>query len=187
MTAKPTGASKISSPSAAVSSAEARVAGYPWQDLTAEIDARGCGVMERLLTPEECRQLAGLYPDESRFRSHIHMARHGFGKGEYRYFRYPLPDLIADLRTALYPRLADIANDWNGVVVTYVAQRSAAADKGLRAGLVIVAVGTRSVEGLQDFSQELQRTTAPEERKPLLLLVLDPQNNAQATLAIPHR
>jgi len=114
MTAKPTGASKISSPSAAVSSAEARVAGYPWQDLTAEIDARGCGVMERLLTPEECRQLAGLYPDESRFRSHIHMARHGFGKGEYRYFRYPLPDLIADLRTALYPRLADIANDWNG-------------------------------------------------------------------------
>jgi len=93
---------------------------------------------------------------------------------------------VAGLTPAVRHQLG-IANDWNGVVVTYVAQRSAAADKGLRAGLVIVAVGTRSVEGLQDFSQELQRTTAPEERKPLLLLVLDPQNNAQATLAIPHR
>ncbi|MDR3468769.1 MAG: 2OG-Fe(II) oxygenase [Xanthobacteraceae bacterium] len=115
MTVKPTTASKSSPSNAAMaSSAEARVAGYPWQDLAAEIDARGCAVLERLLTPEECRKLAGLYPDESHFRSHIHMARHGFGKGEYRYFRYPLPDLIADLRTALYPRLAAVANDWNG-------------------------------------------------------------------------
>ena len=62
---------------------------------------------------EECRQIAGLYPAEAHFRSHIHMARHGFGKGEYRYFKYPLPDLVGGLRTALYPHLAAIANDWN--------------------------------------------------------------------------
>jgi hypothetical protein len=54
-----------------------------------------------------------MYPQEEHFRSHIHMARHGFGKGEYRYFKYPLPDLLGGLRTALYPRLADVANDWN--------------------------------------------------------------------------
>ena len=73
----------------------------------------GCAVMEKLLSPEECRQIAGLYPVEEYFRSHIHMARHGFGKGEYRYFKYPLPDLLGGLRTALYPHLAAIANDWN--------------------------------------------------------------------------
>ena len=70
-------------------------------------------VIEKLLSPEECRQIAGLYPHEEHFRSHIHMARHGFGKGEYRYFKYPLPDLLGGLRTALYPRLAPIANEWN--------------------------------------------------------------------------
>ena len=69
--------------------------------------------MEGLLAPEECVALAALYPQEEHFRSHIHMARHGFGKGEYRYFKYPLPDLLGALRTALYPRLAPIANDWN--------------------------------------------------------------------------
>ena len=56
----------------------------------------------------------GLYSDESHFRSHVNMARHGFGKGEYRYFRYPLPDLLDTLRTTLYPRLAAVANEWNG-------------------------------------------------------------------------
>ncbi|MCK9917100.1 2OG-Fe(II) oxygenase [Microbacteriaceae bacterium K1510] len=70
--------------------------------------------MPKLLLPEECRSIAALYPHESHFRSHIHMARHGFGKGEYRYFKYPLPDVIGSLRTALYPHLARVANDWNG-------------------------------------------------------------------------
>jgi hypothetical protein len=69
--------------------------------------------LPKLLSPAECRAIAALYPDESHFRSHIHMARHGFGKGEYRYFKYPLPDLLAGLRTALYPRLAGVANAWN--------------------------------------------------------------------------
>ncbi|RWP70816.1 MAG: hypothetical protein EOR91_31965, partial [Mesorhizobium sp.] len=98
---------------AAVRSAETRVAAYDWQALAGEMSGYGCAVMEKLLTPQECREVAGLYPDESHFRSHVHMARHGFGKGEYRYFRYPLPELIGGLRTALYPRLAAVANDWN--------------------------------------------------------------------------
>jgi hypothetical protein len=63
--------------------------------------ATAAGILPKLLSPAECRTIAALYPDESHFRSHIHMARHGFGKGEYRYFKYPLPDLLGGLRTAL--------------------------------------------------------------------------------------
>ncbi|MGE7469823.1 2OG-Fe(II) oxygenase [Bosea sp. NPDC003192] len=94
-------------------SAEARVATYDWGVLADELDGFGSAVLPKLLTLEECRAVAALYPDESHFRSHIVMARHGFGKGEYRYFRYPLPDLVGSLRTALYPRLAGVANAWN--------------------------------------------------------------------------
>jgi hypothetical protein len=104
--------SAISSASA-VTSAEARVAAYDWQALAGELDSYGCAVLPKLLLPAECRTIAALYPDESHFRSHIHMAQHGFGKGEYRYFKYPLPDLLGGLRTALYPRLAGVANEWN--------------------------------------------------------------------------
>jgi hypothetical protein len=94
--------------------AESRVASLDWPALTAELDRHGCAVMEKLLEPGECEALASLYPHEEHFRSHVHMARHGFGKGEYRYFKYPLPDLLGQLRTALYPRLAGIADAWNG-------------------------------------------------------------------------
>lgn len=93
--------------------AEARIDRHDWTKLADELNAYGCAVLEKLLTPEECRAIAALYPQERHFRSHVHMARHGFGRGEYRYFAYPLPELIAGLRTALYPRLADIANAWN--------------------------------------------------------------------------
>jgi len=93
--------------------AEGRVAACDWSQLAAELDGHGCAVLEGLLAPDECRAIAALYPHEEHFRSHIHMARHGFGKGEYRYFKYPLPSLISDLRTALYSRLVDVANDWN--------------------------------------------------------------------------
>lgn len=106
--------SSVISSASAVPSPKARVAGYDWQALAGELDNYGCAVLPKLLSPEECRTIAALYPDESYFRSHINMARHGFGKGEYRYFKYPLPDILDGLRTALYPRLARAANEWNG-------------------------------------------------------------------------
>ena len=84
---------RLVSPAAAITSAEERVARHDWHRLAADLDAQGCAVLEKLLTPEECADLAALYPNEQHFRSHIHMARHGFGKGEYRYFTYPLPSL----------------------------------------------------------------------------------------------
>ncbi|CAM5765486.1 prolyl 4-hydroxylase [Labrys miyagiensis] len=97
-------------------SVDRQVASYDWPGITGELGHHGCAVLERLLTSEECAGLADLYAQEKHFRSHVHMARHGFGKGEYRYFAYPLPGLIQDLRTALYPPLAQIANEWNGLL-----------------------------------------------------------------------
>lgn len=91
----------------------ARVDAYDWPSLAGELDGFGCAVLPKLLAPDECNAISGLYPEERHFRSHVIMARHGFGRGEYRYFNYPLPGLLGGLRTALYPRLADIANRWN--------------------------------------------------------------------------
>jgi uncharacterized protein len=99
--------------STATRTAETRVARYDWSALSEELSGYGSAVIKKLLSAEECRQIAGLYLEEGRFRSHIHMARHGFGKGEYRYFKYPLPYLVGGLRTALYPHLAGVANVWN--------------------------------------------------------------------------
>jgi hypothetical protein len=96
-----------------VASAEARLAVYDWRVIAGELDNCGCAVLPKLLALEECRSIAALYDDETHFRSHVHMARHGFGKGEYRYFKYPLPNLVSGLRTTLYPRLAEVANEWN--------------------------------------------------------------------------
>jgi len=90
-----------------------RVDGLDWSRIAAELDDQGSAVIDGLLTPGECAGLAGLYAHEDHFRSHVRMARHGFGRGEYRYFRYPLPDLVAGLRTALYARLSPIANAWH--------------------------------------------------------------------------
>jgi hypothetical protein len=84
-----------------------------WQVVAAELGNHGAAVLPALLTSEECHEIASIYADDRKFRSHIVMARHGFGKGEYKYFSYPLPKLIKALRTALYPRLAPIANEWN--------------------------------------------------------------------------
>ena len=97
----------------AAKSADARVAHYDWPATAAELDAFGCAVLKNLLIPGECQAIAALYPQEQHFRSHVHMARHGFGKGEYRYFKYPLPSPIAELRTALYVQIAPFANAWN--------------------------------------------------------------------------
>lgn len=96
-----------------VKSAEARLSRHDWDAFATEMNGFGCATLKGVLTPGECRDIAALYPQERHFRSHIHMARHGFGKGEYRYFKYPLPDLLGGLRTALWPRLASIANSWN--------------------------------------------------------------------------
>lgn len=84
-----------------------------WPAITAQLDSRGCAVFPRLLQPALCRELARLYGEEHRFRSRIIMSRHGFGRGEYRYFAYPLPAPIGELRAALYPPLAAVANEWN--------------------------------------------------------------------------
>jgi len=86
-------------------SGRTRVAKYDWTKLSEELSGCGCAVIERLLSPEECRQIAGLYSQKGHFLSHINMARHDFGKGEYRYFKDPLPELLGELRTALYLRL----------------------------------------------------------------------------------
>ena len=90
-----------------------RVGAINWQRVSAELDAQGCATIERLLSAAECRALAELYDEESRFRSRVVMARHGFGRGEYKYFAHPLPDIVASLRAAFYPRLVPIANRWH--------------------------------------------------------------------------
>jgi uncharacterized protein len=105
--------SKALTAASAVQTTEMRVSHYDWGTHSGDLNGYGCTVLEKLLSPDECRDIAGLYATEEHFRSHVHMARHGFGKGEYRYFKYPLPDLLTNLRTALYPHLAAVANDWN--------------------------------------------------------------------------
>jgi hypothetical protein len=90
-----------------------RVGAVDWASTSTHLDGYGWAMLRGLLTADECEAIAGLYTDDRRFRSHVVMARHGFGRGEYKYFAYPLPDIVAELRTALYPRLAPIANRWN--------------------------------------------------------------------------
>jgi uncharacterized protein len=91
-----------------------RVRRLDWDRLGAGLDSSGNVVVEKLLTPAECQALAACYSAESSFRSRVIMARHGFGRGEYKYFAYPLPQIVAELRSAFYPYLAPIANRWNG-------------------------------------------------------------------------
>jgi len=107
-------------PAHAEKTVQRRVVTADWDRVAADLDAQGFAVLPALLGAKDCRMVSSLYPDEARFRSHIVMARHGFGRGEYKYFAYPLPDVIAELRTALYPRLASIANRWNESMRTTV-------------------------------------------------------------------
>jgi hypothetical protein len=96
-----------------------------WTRFAEALSARGSAVIERILSPMDCDELAALYPDDTHFRSRVIMSRHGFGKGEYKYFAYPLPAVIAGLRTALYPRLSPVANAWNesmGIATRYPAK-----------------------------------------------------------------
>jgi uncharacterized protein len=108
----------------AVARPDVRLQAYDWAGIADELDAHGCAMLEALLSPNECMALAGLYADDGRFRSRVVMGRHGFGRGEYRYFDYPLPDVVAELRGAAYPLLVPIANRWNasmGLAVRYPA------------------------------------------------------------------
>jgi len=88
-------------------------ASVDWTSTSKDLDAQGWAILRRLLRVAECSGIAGTYDAAQGFRSHVKMARHGFGRGEYKYFSYPLPNLVQDLRTALYPPLADIANSWH--------------------------------------------------------------------------
>lgn len=94
----------------------ARVQEMDWDRISTDLDAQGNALLPQMLTPDECTTLAGLYDQDELFRSRVVMGRHGFGRGEYRYFAYPLPAAIAELRTRLYPRLSPIANRWNQVM-----------------------------------------------------------------------
>ena len=92
---------------------EARTGAFDWESVGGELDQTGNAILPHLLSSDECDALAGLYTEEEPFRSRIVMARHGFGRGEYKYFGYPLPEPVASLRAALYARLAPLANRWN--------------------------------------------------------------------------
>ena len=84
-----------------------------WDQVSSDLNAHGSAVLEKLLTPRDCEGLAARYAADDGFRSRIVMSRHGFGRGEYKYLSYPLPEQIASLRSLLYPPLAAIGNDWN--------------------------------------------------------------------------
>ena len=105
-----------------------RLATLDSQSIAQDLDAHGNAIIEGLLSPEECGQIASLFPRDEVFRSRVVMSRHGFGKGEYKYFAYPLPPLIEQLRTTVYPHLAPIANRWNEAMRIEVLYPEAHAD-----------------------------------------------------------
>ena len=114
-----------------------RFAATGWQGIAGELDAHGCTVLRDILSADECSSLAASYPDDELFRSRIVMSRHGFGRGEYKYFAYPLPEIVATLRAALYPPLAEIANRWNAAMkvdVRYLPDHAAFLDRCHQAG-----------------------------------------------------
>ena len=91
----------------------ARVEALDWRRIAQDVDERGNALIADLLSACDCHAMASCYADDALFRSRVVMASHGFGRGEYKYFSYPLPQLVAALRASLYPRLAPIANRWN--------------------------------------------------------------------------
>ena len=114
-----------------------RVAAIDWTQVTDDLDAQGCAMLKELLTPEECRALAALYPEDRIFRSRVVMGRHGFGRGEYKYFSYPLPQPIGELRPLLYAGLQPIANRWNeamGIDIRYPESHEAFLSRCHKAG-----------------------------------------------------
>ena len=94
------------------SAIQERIDALYWANLCESLSERGYAVTDRILSPEECASIVSVYNEPSRFRSHIIMERHRFGVGDYKYFSNPLPGLVSDLRTAAYPHLAKVANEW---------------------------------------------------------------------------
>jgi uncharacterized protein len=90
-----------------------RVEALDWNHISQALDSHGNAIIENLISSNECDALVNLYSEDNIFRSRVVMEQHGFGRGEYRYFNYPLPDIIVSLRTHIYPHLAPIANQWN--------------------------------------------------------------------------
>jgi uncharacterized protein len=116
-----------------------RLAAVDWPRVSRDLDAQGCAVIEGLLTDAECEGLAALYGHEEVFRSRVVMGRHGFGRGEYKYFAYPLPGLIADLRASFYPHLVPIANRWSaamGLEIQYPEEHASFVERCHAAGQV---------------------------------------------------
>jgi hypothetical protein len=114
-----------------------RVAALDWDAMAADLDKYGVTTLKAVLTPEECRSLASMYERDDSFRNTIVMARHGFGRGEYKYWSYPLPEIVSDLRTSLYPPLASVANRWNTslkIDLTYPETHAEYLDRCHRAG-----------------------------------------------------
>jgi len=104
-----------------------RIVALDWDAIASALDANGCAAAGPLLTQQECIVLRESYAADDRFRSRIVMARHGFGRGEYKYFAYPLPKVVAALRRAFYPPLAKLANRWNeamGIKIAYPADHA---------------------------------------------------------------
>ncbi len=116
-----------------------RVAALDWRRIVANLDTDAYAVIGSVLSPQECESLAASYEANERFRGRIVMARHSFGRGEYKYFAYPLPEVVASLRTALYPRLSGIANRWNeamGIEARYPDDHASYLDRCHRAGQI---------------------------------------------------
>jgi hypothetical protein len=113
--------------------------GIDWPAAEDSLDRYGCALLKRVFPPERCDELRAFWEEPNTFRSEVAMARHGYGSGVYRYFRYPLPAPIAELRSSLYPPLAEIANRWARALVTgidYPADHAAFIDRCHRAGQI---------------------------------------------------
>jgi uncharacterized protein len=132
----PTLATKRSSIASPIGVRE-RVNAIRWEQVSHDLDAQGSTVVERLLARKECEALAALYSHDQLFRSRVVMGQHGFGRGEYKYFSYPLPEIVASLRTAMYPHLVPIANRWNramNIAARYPERHADFLDRCHRAG-----------------------------------------------------
>ncbi len=120
-----------------VTHAVSQIESLDWKGIADELNESGNAVLKGILTLRECEALASMYGSDEHFRSRVVMARHGFGRGEYKYFSYPLPDMLQGLRTSLYERLAPIANQWNermGIGIRYPATHADFIERCHKAG-----------------------------------------------------